>query len=78
MGPSTTGGSMNELSWRCQPCRINDLGLVAQAVIEPLRAKSVSSPRITREMSLAFMEVPRRERLGLIARCGRRDADNET
>jgi hypothetical protein len=30
MGPSATGGSINEVGWRFQSFKINDLGLVAQ------------------------------------------------
>jgi hypothetical protein len=30
MGSPTTRGSINEVGWRFQPFRINDLGLLAQ------------------------------------------------
>jgi hypothetical protein len=30
MGPPTTGGSINEVGWRFQPFRINDLEMVDQ------------------------------------------------
>jgi hypothetical protein len=36
MGFPTTGGSINEVGWRFQPFRINDLEMVDQTGIEPV------------------------------------------
>jgi hypothetical protein len=42
MGSPTTSGSINEVGWRFQLFRINDLEMVAQTGIEPLLTKGAS------------------------------------